>query len=147
MPEESSGLMESVKQLVSTLTSIVSTRLELLANELQEERLHLTQMLFFALFALFCFGMSMLLLTAFIVLLFRDEYRLAALGALSVLFFVSGMLIAMLLACAVNCAAAAPVIAVEPGRSGAGAEQRRAAAGFRLSLSAAQPAARFRYSG
>ena len=97
MPEASSGLMESVKQLVSTLTSIVSTRLELLANELQEERLHLTQMLFFALFALFCFGMSMLLLTTFIVLLFRDEYRLAALGALSVLFFVSGMLIAMLL--------------------------------------------------
>ncbi len=49
MAEQSAGLMESLKRLVSTLTSIVSTRLELLANELQEERLRLTQMLVFAL--------------------------------------------------------------------------------------------------
>lgn len=97
MPEAGSGLMESVKRLLSTLASIVSTRLELLANELQEERLHLTQMLFFALFALFCFGMGMLLLAAFIVLLFRDEHRLAALGVMSAFFFVSGTLITMLL--------------------------------------------------
>ncbi|OGS95872.1 MAG: hypothetical protein A3K04_01495 [Gallionellales bacterium RBG_16_56_9] len=97
MPEASSGLMGSVKRLLSTLTSIASTRLELLANELQEQRLHLTQMLFFALFALFCFGMGMLLLTAFIVLLFWDEHRLAALGVLSVFFFALGTLMAMLL--------------------------------------------------
>lgn len=89
--------MGSVKRLLSTLTSIASTRLELLANELQEQRLHLTQMLFFALFALFCFGMGMLLLTAFIVLLFWDEHRLAALGVLSVFFFALGTLMAMLL--------------------------------------------------
>ena len=46
MPEASWGLMESVKRLLSTLASIASTRLELLANELEEERLRLTQMLF-----------------------------------------------------------------------------------------------------
>ncbi|TAN84557.1 MAG: phage holin family protein [Gallionella sp.] len=97
MPEASSGLMGSARRLLSTLTSIVSTRLELLANELQEERLHLTQMLFFALSALFCFGMGILLLTAFIVLLFRDEHRLAALGVLSVFFLASGALITVLL--------------------------------------------------
>jgi len=97
MPEASSGLMGSAKRLLHTLTSIASTRLELLANELQEERLHLTQMLFFALFALFCFGTGILLLTAFIVMLFWDEHRLAALGALSALFFVLGALLAMLL--------------------------------------------------
>jgi len=89
--------MESLKRLLSTLTSIATTRLELLANELQEERLHITQMLFFALVALFCFGIGTLLLTAFIVLLFWDEYRLAALGILSALFFVSGTLATILL--------------------------------------------------
>ena len=89
--------MESLKRLVSTLTKIVSTRLELLANELQEERLHLTQMLFFSLFAIFCFGMGLLLLTIFIVVLFWDDHRLAVLGGLSLLFFLLGVLMAAVL--------------------------------------------------
>ena len=96
MPEASSGLMGSVRRLLSTLTSIASTRLELLPNELQEERLRLTRMLFFVLSALFCFGMGVLLLAIFIVLLFQDEYRLAALGVLSVLFLGLGALMVML---------------------------------------------------
>ncbi len=97
MAEAGSGLMGSVRRLLSTLTSIASTRLELLANELQEERLRLTQMLLFTLLALFCFGIGILLLTAFIVVLFWDDHRLAALGALSVIFLALGMLMAMLL--------------------------------------------------
>ena len=95
MPEASSGLMGSIRQLLSTLTSIASTRLELLANELQEERLHLTQMLLLALVALFCFGTGILLFTIFIVVLFWDDHRLAALGALSALFLALSMLMAM----------------------------------------------------
>ena len=97
MPEASPGLMGSVRRLLSTLTSIVSTRLELLANELQEERLRLTQMLVFALFALFCFGMGLLLFTVFIVVLFWDDHRLAVLGVLSTLFFALGTIMALLL--------------------------------------------------
>lgn len=97
MPEAGSGLFGSVKRLTATLTSIVSTRLELLANELQEERLRLTQMLLFALLALFCFGMGLLLLSVFIVVLFWDDHRLAVLGSLSVIFFVLGSLAAVLL--------------------------------------------------
>jgi len=97
MLEASSGLMGSVRRLLSTLTSIVSTRLELLANEWQEERLRLTQMLFFLLSALFCFSMGILLLTVFIVVLFWDDHRLAVLGSLSILFFVSGAILAIML--------------------------------------------------
>ena len=96
MQEAGSGLMGSVKRLTTTLTSIVSTRLELLANELQEERLRLTQMLLFTLFALFCFGMGLLLLTVFIVVLFWDDHRLAVLGVLSFVFFASGSIAAIL---------------------------------------------------
>ncbi|MEK7811786.1 MAG: phage holin family protein [Pseudomonadota bacterium] len=95
MPEASSGLMGSVKRLLSTLISIASTRLELLANELQEERLRLTQMLLFVLFALFCFGMGILLLTVFIVLLFWEDHRLAVTGILAVLFFTLGTFLAV----------------------------------------------------
>ena len=97
MPEASSGLMGSVKRLASTLTSIVSTRLELLANELQEERLRLAQMLLFYWCAFFCFGMAVLLLTVFILVLFWDDHRFAVLGGLCALFFVLGTLMAMLL--------------------------------------------------
>ncbi|OGS74963.1 MAG: hypothetical protein A2Z94_00125 [Gallionellales bacterium GWA2_55_18] len=97
MPEAGSGLFGSVKRFAATLASIVSTRLELLANELQEERLRLTQMLLFALLALFCFGMGLLLLTVFIVVLFWDDHRLAVLGALAVIFFALGSLAAVLL--------------------------------------------------
>ena len=97
MPEASSGLMASVRRMLSTATSIASTRLELLANELHEERLRLTQMLLFAFSALFCFGMAILLLTLLIVMLFWDDHRFAALGVMSVLFLVSGALLAVLL--------------------------------------------------
>jgi uncharacterized membrane protein YqjE len=97
MAGQSAGLMDSVKRLASTLISIVSTRLELLANELQEERLHLTQMFFLSLIALFCFGMALLLLTIFVTVLFWDDHRIAVLGGLCALFFVSGALIAVLL--------------------------------------------------
>ncbi|MFZ5524985.1 MAG: phage holin family protein [Pseudomonadota bacterium] len=97
MPVQSSRLMGSLKRLVSTLISIVSTRLELLANELQEERVRLTQMLLFSLFALFAFGMGLMLLTIFIVVLFWDDNRLAVLGGLSTLFFMLAMLMVLML--------------------------------------------------
>ena len=89
--------MASAKRLLSTLVSIASTRLELLANELQEEWLRLTQMLLFALIALFFFGLGILLLTLFIVVLFWDDHRLAVTGALSVVFFAMGLMMVILL--------------------------------------------------
>ncbi len=97
MSEADSNLMGSIKRLLSTLTSIVSTRLELLANELQEARLHLTQLLVFTLLTLFCFGIGVLLLAAFIVVLFWDEHRLAVLAALSLVFFSLGILTTLIL--------------------------------------------------
>jgi uncharacterized membrane protein YqjE len=97
MAEASSGLMGSVKRLASTLIAVVSTRLELLANELQEERLYMMQMLLYSLFALFCFGMGLMLLTVFIVVLFWDDHRLAVVGGLCILFFLVGTLMAVLL--------------------------------------------------
>lgn len=97
MPEASPGLMDSAKRLLSTLAATVSTRIELLANELQEERLRLMQMLFFALCALFCFGLAVLLLTIFIVVLFWDEHRLVVLGVMCGVFFALGGLMAVLL--------------------------------------------------
>ncbi len=89
------GLLGSVRRLLSTLTSIASTRLELLANELHEERLHVEQMLLYFFSALFCFGMTIMLLTVFVVALFWDEHRLAVLGGLSAVFLAAGVMLVM----------------------------------------------------
>ncbi|MEI7456954.1 MAG: phage holin family protein [Nitrosomonadales bacterium] len=99
MSAVNSGLLGSVRRLLSTLTSVASTRLALLANELYEERLQLEQMLLYFFTALFCFGMGILLLTTFVVMLFWDTYRLAVLGGLGALFVVSGLLLANKLVC------------------------------------------------
>ena len=95
MPVASPGLMGSARRLTGTLIAIVSTRLELLANELQEERLRLTQMLLLALIALFLLGNGLILLNAFIVVLFWDSHRLLALGLLCVVYLVAGVAVTM----------------------------------------------------
>lgn len=95
MSEANTGLLGSIKRLLTTLISIATTRLELLANELHEERLHLEQMLLYLLSALFCIGMALMLLTVFIVVLFWDNHRLAVLGGACAVFLVAGVLLAI----------------------------------------------------
>ena len=79
--------------MTSTLLAIIQTRLELLANEIEEERLRVWQMLFYGGVALFLFAMAAMLLTVFVVVVFWDSYRLQVLGGLAVLFFVAGLLV------------------------------------------------------
>ena len=90
---QSTGLVESLKRLTGTLLSIIQTRLELLSNELEEERLRVRQMLFYGSLALFFFGLSVMLLTVFVVVLFWDSYRLQVLGGLTAFFFIAGILV------------------------------------------------------
>lgn len=84
--------MESLKRMAGTLLAIIQTRLELLSNELEEERLRISQMLFYGSIALFFFGLAIMLLTAFIVVVFWDSNRLLVLGSFTALYFVAGLL-------------------------------------------------------
>jgi uncharacterized membrane protein YqjE len=88
---QSGGLLESLKRMTSTLLAIIQTRLELLSNEIEEERLRVRQMMFYAGVALFLFAMATMLLTVFVVVVFWDSYRLQVLGGLTVLFFAAGL--------------------------------------------------------
>ena len=94
MQQAGSGLLASIGRLLSTLTEVASTRLELLANELYEERLRVERMLLCFFAALFCVGLGVLLLTLLIVAMFWDQHRLLVLGCLSSLFLVAGALLA-----------------------------------------------------
>ncbi|HAF44258.1 MAG TPA: hypothetical protein DCK83_04760 [Gallionellaceae bacterium] len=89
---ESGGLLESLKRLAGTLLAIIQTRLELLSNEVEEERLRIWQMLLYGSIALFFFGLSVVLLTAFVVVLFGAEQRLLVLGFFTALYFLAGLL-------------------------------------------------------
>ncbi len=93
MQQAGSGLAGSIRRLLATLTELASTRLELLANELYEERLRLERMLLYFFVALFCIGLGVLLLTLLVVLLLWDEHRLLALGGLGSLFMGAGLLV------------------------------------------------------
>jgi uncharacterized membrane protein YqjE len=90
---QSAGLMVSVKRLAGTLLAIIATRLELLSNEIEEERLRVRQMVLYGSIALFLFAMTTMLMTVFIVVLFWDSYRLQVLAGLTLLFLFAGLLV------------------------------------------------------
>ena len=85
--------MESLKRMAGTSLAILQVRLELLSNEMEEERLRIGQMLLYGSIALFFFGLAIMLLTVFIVVLFWDSHCLLVLGGLAALFFVAGLLV------------------------------------------------------
>ena len=91
------GLFGSLRRMLATLLGIVSTRIELLVNEWEEERLRLARMLLFALLAVFCVCMGILLLTLFIVVLYWQEHPLLVISVLALSYFAAAGLFALLL--------------------------------------------------
>lgn len=88
--KESTGLGESLQRMASTLIAIFQTRLELITNEVQEERLHIEKMMLYGSVALLFFSLSIMLFTVFIVVMFWDSHRLQVLAGLTLFFLVAG---------------------------------------------------------
>ena len=86
------GLLESLKTLTGTLVAILYTRLELFSTDLEEERARLATLFVLMLVALFCIGVGVILAALFIVVAFWDTHRLLALGGLTGLFLLGGLL-------------------------------------------------------
>lgn len=79
-------LLDSLRALGSSVAAMVQTRLELASVELSEEKSRLLRMALLALVGLIFFGLSLFALTGLIVLLFWDNYRVQALGAVVVVY-------------------------------------------------------------
>lgn len=92
-PAQGGGLFASLRQLLASGLEMVQVRLELLGSDIEQEKLRLVDGLLQAGFALMLLGIGAVLLCGFIVLLFWDGYRLAALGALTLLFLGGGLLL------------------------------------------------------
>jgi uncharacterized membrane protein YqjE len=91
------GLLHSIKHLAQTLLGAAQTRLDILATEIEEERVRLEQMLLYALAAVFCFAMGIVLCVAIVVLYYWDTHRLAAAGTLAAGFLAAGALLGWIL--------------------------------------------------
>ena len=91
------GLLFSIRHLAGNLLGTAQTRLEILATELEEERVRLEQMLLVALAAAFCLAMGIVLCVALIVLYYWDTHRLAAAGILAAAFLAAGVVLGLIL--------------------------------------------------
>jgi uncharacterized membrane protein YqjE len=91
------GLLASLRGLGTTALGIVRTRLQLLANDLEEQRIRALQMVVLGAVALFCGAVGLLLVSAWIVVALWDHYRLWTLAVLALLYFIAcGVALAVL---------------------------------------------------
>ncbi|MEO7390637.1 MAG: phage holin family protein [Ramlibacter sp.] len=88
----SAGLFASLRQLLSTTLEIAQVRLQLLGNDLEREKLRLFDGLLLAGVGLMLLAVGTVLLCGFVIMLFAEGYRLAALGVLTVAFLSGGIL-------------------------------------------------------
>jgi len=86
-----SGLFESGKRAFDSLIDLALVRLELFGTELEAEKLRLFNALVQGAMALVMLALALVLALGFVVLLFWDGYRLAAMGVLTLLFAGAGV--------------------------------------------------------
>ena len=91
------GLLHSIRHLAGNLLAAAQTRLEILATEIEEERVRLEQLLLVALAAAFCLAMGIVLCAALVVVYYWDTHRLAAVGILAAAFLAAGVALGLIL--------------------------------------------------
>jgi uncharacterized membrane protein YqjE len=83
-------LLDSLKLYVSGWIALLKTRLEILSNEIEEERERLRQVLLLGVACAFFTTLGVLLLTFLVIALFWEQ-RLAVLGAFTVVYLAAGV--------------------------------------------------------
>ena len=89
IPGAQGGLFAALKNVCAIVLASGKTRLELLANELEDERIRAAHLLVVILALVFCLGAGTLLAALFLTALFWDD-RLVVLGFSAGLFLVLG---------------------------------------------------------
>ena len=73
--DPAAGLFGSLRQLLGTVLEIAQARLELLAVDYEREKLRVFDILIWAVVALLCIGLGLLLLAALLVMLTPEPLR------------------------------------------------------------------------
>ena len=84
---ESGGLFAALKSVAATLLASGKTRIELLGNELEEQKLHVIRLFLLFQGLVLCLGVTVLLVVALITAVFWDS-RVLVLGVFVGIFFV-----------------------------------------------------------
>jgi uncharacterized membrane protein YqjE len=84
------ALEGSVRDTGEAIVGLVSTRIQLLGVELQEEALHLQQLLVQGVIAAFLLGGALVLAGALVAAAFWDSHRLLALGLIAAVYGIAG---------------------------------------------------------
>lgn len=92
-PVQESGLLASLRRLLATVLEIARVRLALVGTEIEFEKRRLFDGLLWGAVALLVLGSGLVLLCGFVILLFWEAYRLAAVGVMALLFLVGGVLL------------------------------------------------------
>jgi len=80
------SLLGSLRDLAKTFVALVQTRIEIFANDIDEERARLARVVVLAVVAAFCLGLAVVLLVLFVVVVFWDTNRLLAIGVIAGVF-------------------------------------------------------------
>lgn len=89
------GLMSSMQRLLGSLLSVVQTRIEIVATELEEERERVKGLVLYGVFALVFISLGMITLTVFVALWLWESYGVHALGVIGVVLLGTGIAIAL----------------------------------------------------
>ena len=92
-PARGVGLFTSIQRLLATAIEIAQVRLELLGTELEFEKRRIINGILWGSIALLLIGVGLVLVCGFVILLFAEGYRLAAVGVMSLLFLGGGTLV------------------------------------------------------
>ena len=90
-------LLSSLKGLLSTATSIVQTRLELLSSDVAVARAQFIKLLVLILFCLFCLFFCLVMLALWIVVYSSETNRMAALALLTGGFLLAGLVFGLMI--------------------------------------------------
>lgn len=90
------GLLASAKAALGTALTLLQTRLQLLATELEEERQRLLALLLWGGVAVLALGAGLVFLAIFLTVLLWDSHRLLVLAVFAALFLLGGLLAALL---------------------------------------------------
>jgi uncharacterized membrane protein YqjE len=89
------ALAETVGRLAATLLAMIQTRLELASVEMEEQSQRFLGYLLMSLLALFLSGIAIVLVALFVVILFWDTHRIAAVLGMAAVFAVAAAVIGL----------------------------------------------------
>jgi uncharacterized membrane protein YqjE len=85
------AIVDTVTRLGAALVAMLQTRLELAAVEIEEQSQRFQRNLLLSLLAMFLFGIALVLVALFVVILFWDSYRIAAVLGMAALFALAAL--------------------------------------------------------